>query len=103
MAKNNKDYKYDITEIIGVATPNADLNSDWVKAVLKTLLNDTDEGIDVRKFNQKTNVLGNGIRLTIDEANNLADLLISHGYGSMEAIETEYKRRCDLFKENKND
>ena len=101
MAKNNRDIKYDITEIIGVATPNADLKSDWVKAVLKTLLNDTEEGVDVRRFNLKTNMQGSGIRLTIEEAHNLADLLISHGYGSMEAIEAEYKRRCDLFKESK--
>lgn len=96
--KNKADFKYDITEILGVASPEADLKSSWCKAVLKTLFNDTEEGVDIRRFNKDTKTMGkSGIRLSVQEAHNLTDILIENGYGSMEVLEKEYKRRRSLL------
>ena len=96
--KSKADFKYDITEILGVASPEADLTSAWCKAVLKTLFNEEEEGIDIRSFNKETNVMGHrGIRLNIQEAHNLTDILVANGYGSMEVLEKEYKKRRSLL------
>ena len=40
-----------------------------------------------------------GIRLTIEEAHNVVDILLENGYGSTEAIEKAYKNRMEMFKE----
>lgn len=96
--KAKADFKYDITEILGVASPEADLKSSWCKAVLKTLFNEEEEGIDIRSFNIDSKTMGHrGIRLSIQEAHNLTDILIENGYGSMEVLEREYKRRRSLL------
>lgn len=94
--KSFADVKYEINEILGVASEDAGLHSDWCKAVLKTLM-DEEDGIDIRRFNAGSKMLGKGIRLTVQEAHNVADILISNGYGSMKVIEEEYNRRKSLF------
>lgn len=97
MGKRNwDDTKYEINEILGVASEDAGLHSDWCKAVLQTLMDD-EEGIDIRRFNAGSNMLGKGIRLTVQEAHNVADILISNGYGSMTVIEEEYNKRKSLY------
>ena len=101
MPKNTEDWKYEITEVLGTVSPQADLESSWVKAVLKTLFNETEEGIDVRKYNAVKNIMGkSGIRLTVSEAHNLTDILLQNGYGSMEMLEKEYKRRKALYSDD---
>lgn len=97
MAKRKDDLSYEISEILGVASEDAGLHSDWCKAVLKTLMDGEEDGIDIRRFNAGSNILGKGIRLTVQEANNVANILISNGYGSMQVIEEEYNRRKSLF------
>lgn len=97
MKKDN--YSYEITEVVGIASEQpVDFHSEWCKAVLKTLLNGTDEGIDIRRYNSETKVLGHGgIRLTIQEAHNMVDILLQNGYGSMEVLEKVYNERKSLF------
>lgn len=92
-----KEYSYEITEIIGsISEPNDRTN--WCKAILKTLLNKEDEGIDIRKADLQNKVMGSsGIRLTDDETHKLVDLLLENGYGSFDAIKTAYKNRQSLF------
>lgn len=100
MAKTD-DWKYEITEVLGTVSPQADLESAWVKAVLKTLFNDNEEGIDIRRYNSIKNILGkSGIRLTVAEAHNLTDILLQNGYGSMEILEKEYTRRKALYEDD---
>ena len=96
--KSSEDWKYEITEMLGKVTPQADLESEWCKAVLKTLFNETEEGLDIRRYNATKNLLGkSGIRLTVPEAHALTDILLQNGYGSMDAIEAEYNRRRAQF------
>lgn len=96
-----KDMKYDITEILGVASVQEDLRSNWCKAVLKTLMdtgkNGSEEGLDIRRFNVENYTLGSGIRLTPEEANNVTNILLQNGYGNFDVLEEEYKRRKSLF------
>lgn len=92
-----QDYSYKITEVIGsISEPNDRTN--WCKAILKTLLNEEDEGIDIRRADLQNKVMGSsGIRLTDEETHKLVDLLLESGYGSYEAIEEAYKNRQKLF------
>ena len=97
--------KYDIIEELGVVSKQEDLHTDWCKMVLKTLLTyidsgDSEEGIDIRSMNVNTKIKSSrGIRLTIEEAHNVVDILLENGYGSTEAIEKAYKNRMEMFKE----
>lgn len=93
-----KDFKYEIVETMGTISQDAGVHSAWCKAVLKTLLNDSESGIDIRSINQETHVMsGKGIRLTVQEANNLVDVLLENGYGSVGAIEKAYNKRKELY------
>lgn len=103
MATGQK-YNYKVKEILGTLTKNADLHADWAKSVLYTLLEssgekEAEDGIDIRDYNSKVQRMGaRGIRLTIDEANTLVDILLANGYGSMESIEEAYNKRVGLYK-----
>lgn len=104
MAKKDPNYKYEITEILGVASVQEDLRSNWCKAILKTLLNDgsgDEEGLDIRRFNVEDSTMGTGIRLTPEEANNVTNILLENGYGDFEKLEEEYNRRRSLFSSEK--
>lgn len=100
--KEDPNYKYEITEIMGIASPQEDLKSNWVKGVLKTLMTTSDgqeQGVDIRRFDTATNTMGKGagIRLTPEEANNVCNILLEHGYGSIEILEEQLKRRKEMF------
>ena len=98
--QKDDNYKYEVVEILGVATPQDSLKSNWAKSVLKTLMNDTEEGIDIRSFNTEKNLMSKkGIRLTIEEANNVADILIESGFGSLSVLEEAIEKRKNLFKD----
>lgn len=103
MANNFSDkYDYEIEEILGVASPQEDLHTDWCKAVVKALMTNLDDGskentVDIRTINANTKKCGKGIRLSIEEAHNVTNILIQNGYGSMEVLEKEYQRRKSLY------
>lgn len=104
MAKKKPDLKYEITEVLGVASVQEDLRSNWCKAILKTLMNDGSgdaEGLDIRRFNVEDSTMGSGIRLTPEEANNVANILLENGYGNFEILEEEYNKRRSLFSSEK--
>ena len=100
--KQNEDYQYEITEVLGVASPQETLNGDWVKAVLTSLMTleegkEPEEGVDIRKYNAGNGRVRGGIRLSIQEAHNATDILIQNGYGSFDVLEAEYNRRKGMF------
>lgn len=99
MAKSkDENFTYVIKEVLGVASPQEDLKSDWVKAVLSTLMGeDQEEGVDIRAYNCGTKVMRKGIRLSVQEAHNVCDILLKNGYGSMDVLEEEYNRRKNMF------
>lgn len=100
--KDDPNYKYEIEEILGIASPQENLTSNWAKAVLKSLMTTSDgqeEGVDIRRFDTASQkcAKGSGIRLTIEEAHNVCNILLQNGYGSLEVIESEYKKRKGMF------
>lgn len=103
MAKKSKeDFKYEITEVLGIASPQEDLKGDFAKAVLKSLMSGEKEGemidgVDIRGYNAGTGRTYKGIRLSIQEAHNVCDILLQHGYGSMDVLEAEYNKRKGMF------
>lgn len=93
-----EEFQYQIKEILGVATVQENLNSSWVKAVLTTLKGKEKEpGVDIRNFKLERNRMGIGVRLTPQEANRVCDILLSHGYGSLEVIEEQIEKRKGVF------
>lgn len=100
--KNDPNFNYEITEILGIASPQEDLKSNWVKGVLKTLMTTSDgqePGIDIRKFDASSQQMGRGagIRLTPEEAHNVCNILLQSGYGSLDILEGELEKRKKLF------
>lgn len=95
-----EEFQYQIKEILGVATIQEDTKISWVKAVLATLKGKEEEpGVDVRNFNIEQNRMGIGVRLTPQEANRVCDILLSHGYGSLEVMEEQMKKRKGVFED----
>lgn len=98
MAKNNEEFKYVIEEVLGIASPQEDLQGDWTKAVLKTLMGEEgDAGIDIRHYNAGNGMIRKGIRLSPQEAHNVCDILLKNGYGSLDVIEEELNKRKGMF------
>ena len=100
--KDDPNYKYEITEILGIASPQEDLKSNWVKGVLRTLMTTSDgqeEGVDIRRFDAATQQMGKGggIRLTPEEANNVCNILLENGYGSIEILEQQLEKRKKMY------
>lgn len=101
--KKDENFTYEIKEILGIASPQEDLKSDWVKAVLLTLMGDKEnedvheEGVDIRKYHVGKNIMKNGLRLSIQEAHNVCDILLQNGYGSLDVLKAEYERRQNMF------
>lgn len=102
--KSKEDFTYEIKEVLGVASPQEDLKGDFVKAVLTSLMSGDDgemiEGIDIRNYNAGTGRIYKGIRLSVQEAHNVCDILLQHGYGSMDVLEAEYTKRKGMFSGN---
>lgn len=98
-----KGYSYEIKEILGNVTPIEDITGSYAKGVLKTLLKHHDndpgeEGIDIRNYNRILKIAnGTGIRLTLQEAHAVCDILLRNGYGSTDVLEAELNRRRSLF------
>lgn len=100
--KDDPEFKYEIKEILGIASPQENLTSNWVKGVLKTLMTTSDgeeEGVDIRRFDTASQRCGKGmgIRLTIEEAHNVCNILLQSGYGSLEILEQELAKRKSMF------
>lgn len=101
MAKEGKPkFDYEIIEVLGTVTPTEDLRTPIIKGVLRTLWKtangDEEEGIDIRRFNRNNNMVFGGIRLTIEEAHRVCNILLDLGYGSTENIEAALEKRKDL-------
>ena len=96
--KRDENFKYEIKEVLGVASPQEDLKGDWVKAVLVSLMGEEEEmGIDIRAYNAGNNTCRKGVRLSIQEAHNVCDILLMNGYGSLSVLEKELEKRKGMF------
>lgn len=99
-AKSSHTFEYEVKEILGDVTPTEDLKAHTVKRILRSLWHhdgQVEEGIDIRKCSVATNAIFGGIRLTIEEAHSVCDILLDKGYGSTDAIERAYEKRIGRF------
>lgn len=98
-----KGFSYEIKEILGDVSPIENITGSYAKGVLRTLMKHHDndpgeEGIDIRNYNRTLKLAnGTGIRLTMQEAHAVCDILVRNGYGSTDVLETELKRRKSLY------
>ena len=97
---NSPGYEYEIKEVLGDITPVEDLKTHTIKRVLLSLWEHdgvVEEGVDIRRHNPVTNTTFGGIRLTIEEAHRVCDILLEKGYGSTDVIEKAYEERIGRF------
>lgn len=105
----NPNFSYEIKEVLGEVATSVSSSGRYAKAVLKTLMkqNNSDPGetgIDIRKYDRTLMVpSGSGIRLTVQEANNVCDILLKNGFGSTDVLEEEYNKRRNLYTEVQNE
>jgi hypothetical protein len=98
MSKKDK-IQYEITEVLGIVSPTEDLKTRFAKGVIKSLWNNNgtmEEGLDIRRFDEVTKHAFGGIRLTLEEAHKVCDILLEQGYGSTEVIKQAYEKRLEL-------
>ena len=97
--KKVKETMYHVNEIIATISRNE--NSNWGKFVAKCAMDDQPETIDVRHigFDKETGnyKVGKGVALNNEEADILTDTLVSLGYGHLEVLDKEVKRRKKLY------
>ena len=89
-----KEFKYEITEAMGILQESP--SSDWVVELNKISWNDKPPLVDIRRFNRGVDakiVMGKGVSISDEAANELANLLISSGYGDFKIIKRVYKER----------
>jgi len=99
MAFNQKKpFTSDIKEWLGVVKESK--NSNWCKCVYKVAYNDKPTCIDIRNIQYKEDgsyMFGKGISLSDEDCDNLVDILMDNGYGSVTAMESALKKRNQIF------
>lgn len=103
MAKNNGEFKYELKEFIGPIKENSE--NDWVKGVARIKWGDNPTTLDIRNMNLSKSLFNKGISLSDEEADNLVDILLDEGYGSIESIMEAIEKRkgiCDYGNEKKD-
>ena len=103
--KKVKETMYHVNGIIAELSHNE--NSTWGKYVARCAMNDEPETIDVRHigFDKVTGnyKVGKGVALNPTEADILTDTLLELGYGHIEVLDKELKRRKKLYGFSIND
>ena len=95
--KNWDDSRYKIEEILDVI---GEPKNNWGKFILKATMDDGPEMIDIRNLGKKEDgsyTIGKGISLRNDEADQVTDSLLKHGFGDMLNLTKEYKKRKNTF------
>lgn len=82
MAKN-KEFKSEVIEHI---SDLKEYNSNYSKSILRMIWGDNPITMDIRMVNKDKNFVGKGISLTDEECDNLVDILLDRGYGSIDKI-----------------
>lgn len=97
MAKKSSDQtvNFEIDHMIGNLAPES--KSGWNKTVGFIKWNDNTPTLDIRHTNINKNIMGKGISLSNEEADELVDLLLKNDYGSIEAIEDALNKRKSFF------
>lgn len=97
MAK--KDYdpsRYKVEEIIeNISESNS---SNWGKFIIRASFDDKPSTIDIRNMKMgEEPIIGKGISLSDEEVDTVVNTLISKGYGNIDILQEEIKRRQKVF------
>lgn len=93
-----KEFKFDIKETVKVIKEAK--SSNWAKAIIKVAYNDKPVTLDIRNIQYKDDgdvLLGKGITLSDDEADDVVNTLLERGYGSKEIIEKTSIARKQMY------
>lgn len=93
--KSDNQITFEIDHMIGTLKP--DSSSGWNKAVGFVRWNDNTPTLDIRNMNLDKGVMGKGISLSNEEADELVDLLLQNDYGSVKAIEEALEKRKSFY------
>ena len=93
--KSDNQINFEIDHMIGNLKP--DNSSGWNKGVGFISWNENTPTLDIRNMNIEKNIMGKGISLSNEEADELVDLLLKNDYGSIEAIEEALEKRKSFF------
>ena len=80
MAK--KEFKSEVVEHIAILKEG----ERYQKEVLRMIWNDNPITVDIRSVDKNNNFVGKGISLSDEECDNLVDILLDRGYGSIDKI-----------------
>ena len=93
--KSDNQISFEIDHMIGTLAPES--KSGWNKSVGFIRWNDNTPTLDIRNMNIEKNIMGKGISLSNEEADELVDLLLENDYGSIEAIEEALAKRKSFY------
>ncbi len=91
--KTTNEFTHEVIEYLG----QLDDKEGWNKSVARIAWGENPVTIDIRHMNITGNKMGKGISLTDEEADTVVDILLSHDYGSMEAIEQALLKKKKRF------
>lgn len=89
MAKN-KDFKHEVIEHL---VDLKEYNSGYTKSVMRMIWGDNPITMDIRMTNKEKGFVGKGISLTDDECDELVNVLIDNGYGSVDKMKEAVVKR----------
>lgn len=93
--KSDQQISFEIDHMLGTLKP--DSTSGWNKGVGFVKWNDNTPTLDIRNMNIDKGIMGKGISLSNEEADELVDLLLQNDYGSVEAIEEALEKRKSFY------
>lgn len=91
----NNDFSCSIEEFIAPLKENG--KNDYVKGVARIKWGDNPTTLDIRNINLATNNAYKGISLSDEEADELVNILLDEGYGSIDKIKEVIKTRESVF------
>lgn len=96
MAKNYDPSRYKVEEIIENISEST--NSNWGKFIIRASFDDKPSTIDIRNMKVgDEQIIGKGISLTNEEVDIVVDSLLTHGYGTIDKLQSELDRRKKMF------
>ena len=79
---SKKEFKSEVIERVATLKES----NSYSKEVLRMIWNDGPVTTDIRMVNKTNNFIGKGISLSDDECDQLVDILLDRGYGSIDKI-----------------
>lgn len=98
--KNNTTVFYEMGDLLGVIKESD--TTDWSKIISYfNWISDKKKGdketIDIRNYNFKTNQMGKGISLSVDECEKLTSILLENDFANIDDLKKALKKKMNFF------